>query len=158
MPAAQARLTRTRGLHAVRSSIRSDNYTFSLPERRIARRFFLYRWHRAHTCHPVHFRTATSADRWPPGVQARLTCAPCHGHMCASGEPLGAAGTRRCGWERLFLCERQRFAPSNRPGLLVRPMRVKISLGRVCILRGSRTAGGPVPFRDAGLRGRRDCR
>jgi hypothetical protein len=35
-------------------------------------------------------------------------------------------------------------------------MRVKIVLGRACILRGSRTAGGPVPLRGAGLRGRRD--
>jgi hypothetical protein len=23
-----------------------------------------------------------------------MTCAPCHGHMCASGEPLGAAAAR----------------------------------------------------------------
>ena len=86
MPTAQARLTRTRGLHAARSSIRSDNDTSSLPERRIACRFFLVRWHRAHTCHPVHFRTATSADRWPPGSQARMTCAPYHGtHLCVGG-------------------------------------------------------------------------
>ena len=77
MPTAQARLTRTRGLHATRSSIRSDNDMSSLSERRIARRFFLYRWHRAHTCHPLNFRTATSADRWPPGSQACMTCAPC---------------------------------------------------------------------------------
>jgi hypothetical protein len=96
---AQARLTRTRGLQAARSSIRSDNDTSSLPERRIACRFFLVRWHRVHTCHPVHFRTATSADRLPPGSQAHMTCAPCHGHMCASGEPLGAAATYRIGWE-----------------------------------------------------------
>ncbi len=52
MPTAQARMTRARGLHAIRSSIRSDNGTSSLPERRIACRFFLFRWHRAHTCHP----------------------------------------------------------------------------------------------------------
>ena len=70
----------------------------------------------------------------------------------------GLAPRRPGGWERLFLCERQRFAPSNRPGLLARPMRVQIVLGRACILRGSRTAGGPVPLRGAGLRGRRDRR
>ena len=40
------------------------------------------------------FGISTSADRWP-GSQARISCAPCHGHMCASGEPLGAAATRR---------------------------------------------------------------
>ena len=64
MPTAQARSTQTCGLHATRSSIRSDNYTSSLPERRTARRFFLFRWHRAHTRHPLTFRTATSADRY----------------------------------------------------------------------------------------------
>ena len=40
------------------------------------------------------FGISTSADRWP-GSQARMSCAPCSGHMCASGEPLGAAATRR---------------------------------------------------------------
>jgi hypothetical protein len=40
MPTAQARLTRTRGLHATRSSIRSDNDMSSLPERRVACIFF----------------------------------------------------------------------------------------------------------------------
>ena len=152
MPTAQARMTRARGLHATRSSIRSDNGTGSLPEQRIACRFVLFRWHRAHTCHPLKcqvcdlrrpmawfpgayglrtiswahghvwgaagrgchipawlgiarfarssyvnralFGISTSADRWP-GSQARMTCAPYHGHMGASGEPLGAAATRR---------------------------------------------------------------
>ncbi len=55
----------------------------------------------------------------------------------------GLAPRRPGGWERLFLCERHRFAPSNRPRLLTRPMRVQIVLGRACILRGSRTAGAP---------------
>ena len=91
MPTAQARMTRARGLHAIRSSIRSGNDTSSLPERRVACRFFLFRWHRAHTCHPLKVRTATSPDRWH-GSQARMSCAPCHGHMCASGEPLGHTG------------------------------------------------------------------
>jgi hypothetical protein len=53
MPTAQARLTRTRGLHAARSSIRSDNDASSLPERRIACRFALFSWHRARTCHAL---------------------------------------------------------------------------------------------------------
>ena len=88
MPTAQARMTRARGLHAIRSSIRSGNDASSLPERRVACRFFLFRWHRAHMCHPLKVRTATSTDRWR-GSQARMSCAPCHGHMCASG---GAAG------------------------------------------------------------------
>ena len=44
------------------------------------------------------FGISTSADRWP-GSQARMTCAPCPGHMCASGEPLGAAAARRLGRE-----------------------------------------------------------
>ena len=42
------------------------------------------------------FGISTSADRWP-GSQARMSCAPYPGHMCESGEPLGAAATRRCG-------------------------------------------------------------
>ena len=153
MPTAQARLTRTRGLHATRSNIRSDNDTSSLPERIISRRFFLFRWHRAHTCHALQcqdsdlrrpmaawfpgaydlraqswahvrvwraagrgwhtpawlgiarfarssyvnraiFGISTSTDRWP-GSQARMPCAPCPGPLGASGEPLGAAATRR---------------------------------------------------------------
>ena len=161
MPTAQARMTRARGLHATRSNTRSDNGTSSLPEQRIACRFVLFRWHRAHTCHPLKcqvcdlrrpmawfpgayalralswahgrvwgaagrgchipaspgsarfarssyvnralFGISTSADRWP-GSQARMACAPCHGHMCTSGEPLGAAATRRRGWESRTLC------------------------------------------------------
>ena len=94
VPTAQARMPRTRGLHATSSSIRTENHMSSLPERRIAHIAFLFRWHRAHTRHTLNFGTATSADRWP-GSQARMTCAPYHGHMCASGEPLGAAATRR---------------------------------------------------------------
>ena len=103
MPTAQARMTRARGLHATRSSIRSDNDMNSLPERSVARRFFLCRWNRAHTRHPLNVRTATSADRWPAS-QARMTYAPYHGHMCASGEPLGAAATRRPGRGVCTLC------------------------------------------------------
>ena len=41
----------------------------------------------------------------------------------------GLAPRRPGGWERLFLCERQRFAPSNRPSLLTQPMRVGLYLG-----------------------------
>jgi hypothetical protein len=78
MPTAQARMTPARGLHATRSSIRSDNDMSSLRERRIACRLFLFRWHRAHTCHTLKVRTATSTDRWP-GSQVRMTCAPCQG-------------------------------------------------------------------------------
>ena len=142
-------MTRARGLHATRSSIRSDNDTSSLPERRVACRFVLFRWHRAHTCHArkcqvcdlcgpmawyrgaydlralswAHgrvwgaagrgchipaspgsarfarssyvnralFGISTSAVRWP-GSQARMTCAPCHGHMV---RVWGAAGRGR---------------------------------------------------------------
>jgi hypothetical protein len=86
-------------------SIRSDSDASSLPERRIACRFFLFRWRRAHTCHPLKARTATSTHRWR-GSQARMPCAPCpsHGHMCESGEPLGAAATRRLGRGVRTLC------------------------------------------------------
>jgi hypothetical protein len=46
-------MTRARGLHATRSRFRSENDASSLPERRIERRFVLFRWHRAHTCHAL---------------------------------------------------------------------------------------------------------
>jgi hypothetical protein len=56
-------LTRARALHAARSSIRSDSDTSSLEERGIARAdFFLFRWHRAHTCHTLNVMTSTSTD------------------------------------------------------------------------------------------------
>jgi hypothetical protein len=93
MPTTQARLTRARGLHATGSSIRSDNDTSSLSERRVSRRFFFCRWHRAHTYHPLNVKTATSVDRWPAS-QACMSCAPYPGHMCASGEPLGSHWAR----------------------------------------------------------------
>ena len=155
MPTAQARLTRTRGLHATRSSIRSDNDMNSLPERRVACIFFFSRWHRARTMPPPKFQDSdlrrpiaawfpgasdlralswahlrvrgaaergchipgwlgidrfarssyvnralfgipTSTDRWPSS-QARMTSVPCHGYICASGEPLGAAATHLIG-------------------------------------------------------------
>ena len=48
------------------------------------------------------------------------------------------------------LIARHTLAPSNRPGLLARPVRVQIVLGRACILRGSRTAGGPSRFETQG--------
>jgi hypothetical protein len=44
-------MTRTRGLHATSSSIRTENYMSSLPERRIAHGCFLFRWC-AHVPHP----------------------------------------------------------------------------------------------------------
>ena len=99
---------------------------------------------------PVRAPRATRAHIWrafPPETSGLAT------------RPRRGLAQRRPGdWDRLFLCERHMFAPSNRPSLLVRPMRVQIVLGRACILRGSRTAGGPVPLRGAGLRGRRDRR
>jgi hypothetical protein len=105
---AQARMTRARGLHATRSRRWSDNDTSSLLERSIACRFFLFRWHRARACHTLNVRTATSIDRWP-GSQGPISCVPYHGHIGASGEPLGAAATRRIGREcalcPFFLCK-----------------------------------------------------
>ena len=45
----------------------------------------------------------SSTDRWR-GSQVHMSCAPCHGHMCASGELLGAAATRRLGRGVRALC------------------------------------------------------
>jgi hypothetical protein len=101
MPTAQARMTRAlaRCLHATRSRFRSDNDASSLPERRIACGFFLFRWHRAYTSDTGNVSPDSDLHRpmgWFPASesQARMTCAPCHGHMCAAGEPLRAAATR----------------------------------------------------------------
>ena len=52
--------------------------------------------------------------------------------------------------DRLELIARHKFAPSNQPGPLTRPTRVQKYLGRVWILRGSRTAGGPSRFEAQG--------
>ena len=62
----------------------------------------------------------------------------------------GLAPRRPGDWERLFLCERQRFAPSNRPGLLARPMRVQNYLGALapCAVR-ERQGARPVARRRA---------
>jgi hypothetical protein len=60
MPTAEAHMTRARGLHATRSNIRSENDSSSLPAQIC--RFFLFRWHRAHTCQILNVRTATSTD------------------------------------------------------------------------------------------------
>ena len=71
MPTAQARLTRTRGLHATRSSIRSDNDMSSLPERRVACIFFFSRWHRARTIPPPKFQDSDlrrPIAAWFPGA------------------------------------------------------------------------------------------
>ncbi len=61
------------------------------------------------------FRVAYSDQGTNESSQPELTPFPVHiphrdvytvlfGHMCASGEPLGAAGTRRLGWESRALC------------------------------------------------------
>jgi hypothetical protein len=111
MPTAQARLIGTRGLHAARSSIRrSDNDTSSLPERRIACRFLLFRWHRAHTCHPLTFpsqvtqvsdlltdspgRLAPSPRRVLPARPIMGTCAARPGSRWARLPHTGLAGNR----------------------------------------------------------------
>ena len=88
MPTAQARMTRARGLHATRSSIRSDNDTSSLPERRVACRFVLFRWHRAHTCHPLKCQVCDLCGpmAWYPGAYDLRALSWAHGRVW------GAAG------------------------------------------------------------------
>jgi hypothetical protein len=76
MPTAPAHMTRARGLHATRSTIRSDCDTSSLPDPRSERRFFLFRWHRAHTCHTgnvSHDTTSTPTNGLVPR-RVRLAC------------------------------------------------------------------------------------
>jgi hypothetical protein len=100
-------LTRTRGLHATRSSIRSDNDMSSLSERRIARRFFLYRWHRAHTCHPPKFRDSDlrrPTAAWFPGAYDLRALS--WTHVCV----WGAAGR---GWHTPVWLGIVRFARSS---------------------------------------------
>ena len=88
MPTAQARMTRARDLHAIKSSIRSDNDTSSLPERRIACRFGLFRWHRAHTCHALKCQVCDlhRPMAWFPGAYDLRTISWAHGRVW------GAAG------------------------------------------------------------------
>ena len=80
MPTAQARTTQARRLHASRSSIRSANDTSSLSERRIARRFFLFRWHRAHTCHALKCQDSDLQRpmAWFPGAHVLRTMSWAH--------------------------------------------------------------------------------
>jgi hypothetical protein len=88
MPTAQARMTRARGLHATRSSIRSDNGTSSLPEQRIECRFVLFRWHRAHTCHALKCQVCDLCGpmAWYPGAYDLRALSWAHGRVW------GAAG------------------------------------------------------------------
>ena len=83
MPTAQARMTRARGLHATRSNIRSDNGTSSLPEQRIACRFVLFRWHRAHTCHPLKCQVCDlhRPMAWFPGAYVLRALSWAHGRV-----------------------------------------------------------------------------
>ena len=60
--------------------------------------------------------------------------------------------------DRLELIARHKFAPSNRPRLFARPMRVQIVLGARRYPAWFTHGRWPVPFRAAGLRGRRNRR
>jgi hypothetical protein len=60
--------------------------------------------------------------------------------------------------DRLQLIARHKFAPSNRPCLFTRPMRVQIVLGARLYHAWFANGRWPVPFRAAGLRGRRNRR
>jgi hypothetical protein len=58
--------------------------------------------------------------------------------------------------DRLELIARHKFAPSNRPRLFARPVRVQIVLGARLYPAWFTHGRWPVPFRAAGLRGRRN--
>jgi len=76
-------------LHATRSNIRSDNGTSSLPEQRIERRFFLFRWHRAYTSHTGNVSPYSDLHRpmgWFPGAYDLRALSWTHGRVW------GAAG------------------------------------------------------------------
>ena len=60
--------------------------------------------------------------------------------------------------DRLELIARHKFAPSNWPRLLTRPVRVQIVLGARLYPAWFANGRWPVPFRAAGLRGRRNRR
>ena len=86
-------MTRARGLHATRSRVPSDIDTSSLPERRIERRFFLFRWHRARA--RAHDTGNVSPDSdlhrpvaWFPGAYDLRGLSWAHGRVWG----LGAAG------------------------------------------------------------------
>jgi hypothetical protein len=79
-------MTRARGLHATRSSIRSDNDTSSLPEQRIECRFVLLRWHRAHTCHALKCQVCDlhRPMAWFPGAYDLRALSWAHGRVWGS--------------------------------------------------------------------------
>jgi hypothetical protein len=81
-------MTRARGLHATRSRFRSENDASSLPERRIERRFVLFRWHRAHTCHALKCQVCDLCGpmAWFPGAYDLRALSWAHGRVW------GAAG------------------------------------------------------------------
>jgi hypothetical protein len=60
--------------------------------------------------------------------------------------------------DRLELIARHNFAPSNRPRLFARPMRIQIVLGARLYPAWFTHGRWPVSFRAAGLRGRRNRR
>jgi hypothetical protein len=60
--------------------------------------------------------------------------------------------------DRLELTARHKFAPSNGPRLFARPMRVQIVLGARLYPAWFTHGRWPIPFRDAGLRVRRNRR
>ena len=60
--------------------------------------------------------------------------------------------------DRLELIARHKFAPSNGPRLFARPMCVQIVLGARLYPAWFTHGRWPVPFRAAGLRGRRNRR
>ena len=60
--------------------------------------------------------------------------------------------------DRLELIARHKFAPSNGPRLFARPMRVQIVLGARLYPAWFTHGRWPIPFRDAGLRVRRNRR
>ena len=107
MPTAQARMTRARGLHASRSSIRSDNGTSSLREQRVESRFVLFRWHRALTCHALKCQVCDlhRPMAWFPGAHVLRALSRIYmrvwgaaGRGCHSPAWLGSARFARCSY------------------------------------------------------------
>jgi hypothetical protein len=79
----------------------------------------------------------SSGDQSRSGVPSRPNVRPSH------SSSTWVAPRRQGGRDRLFLCERHRLAPSNRPGSLTLKTHARS-------MRGSRAAGGPSRFEAQG--------
>ena len=120
MPTGQVRMSRTRRLHATKSSIRPYTDTSS-DEQSTACKSFFFRWHRAHTCRRHRLRKSDGRHGRQP--LPRVVCEKCAAHRPVMG---AAIANKESGY-------RHRAGPLEPPPL---------SAGCSTIRHAARTADG----------------